>query len=164
MDSRIEGIPEARHVTVEIRLLGPGDDAVLTRVAPDVFDEPINPIWTAEFLRDRRMHLVVAVDRGTVVGFASGVHYLHPDKPPELFINEVGVAASHHRQGLGQRLLQALLERGRALGCRLAWVLTSRANTPAMRLYAGLGGSEASEEGQVMFEFSLDESSRSRSG
>ena len=78
MDFRIEGIPEARHVTVEIRVLGPGDDAVLTRVAPDVFDEPINPTWAAEFLRDQRMHLVVAVDRGTVVGFASGFHYSIP--------------------------------------------------------------------------------------
>jgi ribosomal protein S18 acetylase RimI-like enzyme len=92
------------------------------------------------------------------------VHYLHPDKPPELFINEVGVAHSHHRQGLGQRVVQALLERGRVLGCRLAWVLTSRTNTPAMRLYARLGGSEASEKGQVMFEFPLDEWSPSRPG
>jgi aminoglycoside 6'-N-acetyltransferase I len=92
------------------------------------------------------------------------VHYLHPDKPPELFINEVGVAPSHHRQGLGHRVVQELLERGRALGCRLAWVLTSQTNTPAMRLYAGLGGSEASEEGQVMFEFSLDELSAPHQG
>jgi hypothetical protein len=28
----------------------------------------------------------------TVVGFASAVHYVHPDKAPELWINEVGVA------------------------------------------------------------------------
>jgi ribosomal protein S18 acetylase RimI-like enzyme len=159
LDSRIERISKTYVVTIEIRLLGPGDDGVLTRVAPDVFDEPVHPSWTAEFLQDPRMHLIVAVDRGTVVGFASGVHYLHPDKPPELFINEVGVAPSHHRQGLGQRVVQALLERGRALGCRLAWVLTSRTNTPAMRLYASLGGNDASEEAQVMFEFRLDEAS-----
>jgi ribosomal protein S18 acetylase RimI-like enzyme len=143
-------------VAVEIRVLGPGDDPVLTRVAPDVFDQPINPVWAGEFLRDPRLHLAVALDRGTVVGFASGVHYLHPDKPPELFINEVGVAPTHHRQGLGQRVLQALLERGRLLGCTQAWVLTSRSNIAAMKLYASLGGSDASEESQVMFEFRLD--------
>jgi ribosomal protein S18 acetylase RimI-like enzyme len=149
-------------VAVEIRVLGPEDDLVLTRVAPDVFDQPINPVWAGEFLRDPRLHLAVALDRGTVVGFASGVHYLHPDKPPELFINEVGVAPTHHRQGLGQRVLQALLERGRSLGCSQAWVLTSRSNTAAKRLSASLGGSDASEEDQVMFEFPLDDLSGSQ--
>jgi hypothetical protein len=94
-------------VTVEIRVLGAGDEAVLTRVAPDVFDHPINPSWAAEFLSDPRLHLVVALDKDTVVGFASGVHYLHPDKAPE----------------------------------------------------ASLGGSDASEESQVMFEFGLRVSS-----
>jgi ribosomal protein S18 acetylase RimI-like enzyme len=142
-------------VSIEIRVLGPGDDGVLARVAPDVFDDPIDPSWTREYLNDPRMHLVVAVDRGIVVGFASGVHYLHPDKPPELFINEVGVAPTHQRQGLGQRTLQALLEQGRTLGCTQAWVLTSRSNAAAMRLYASLGGQDASEEAQVMFEFQL---------
>jgi ribosomal protein S18 acetylase RimI-like enzyme len=159
LDLRVEEISEALIVTIETRLLGPGDEGVLTDVAPGVFDDAIHPAWTAEFLQDPRMHLAVALDRGTVIGFASGVHYLHPDKPPELFINEVGVAPSHHRQGLGQRVVHALLQRGRALGCKQAWVLTSRSNTPAMRLYASLGGNEASDEAQVMFEFPLDKMS-----
>ena len=39
----------------------------------------------------------------------SAVHYVHPDKlRPELWINEVGVAASHRRRGLGTRLLLAV--------------------------------------------------------
>ena len=48
-----------------------------------------------------------------------------------------------------------MMDQGRALGCRQAWVLTSRSNAAAMRLYAGLAGQEASEEAQVMFEFQL---------
>jgi aminoglycoside 6'-N-acetyltransferase I len=142
-------------VTIEIRILEAADHAVLERVAPDVFDGPIDPSWTAEFLSDPRLHLAVALDGDTVVGFASGVHYLHPDKPPELFINEVGVAPPHQRQGVGKGVLQALMDQGRALGCRYAWVLTSRSNAAAMKLYAGLGGQDASEEAQVMFEFQL---------
>jgi GNAT superfamily N-acetyltransferase len=54
------------------------------------------------------------------------VHYVHPDKPAELWINEVGVAPSHQRQGVGQRLLGALFELGGSLGCREAWVLTEQ--------------------------------------
>ena len=74
-----------------IRILGPGDAAVLDHVAEGVFDNAVDPRWTAEFLADSRHHLAVAVDDGQVVGMASAVHYVHPDKPPELWINEVRV-------------------------------------------------------------------------
>ena len=79
-------------MTIEIRVLRQGDEAVLANVAPEVFDNPIDPQMTAEFLADPRHHIAVAIDGGVVVGFASGVHYVHPDKRPELWINEVGVA------------------------------------------------------------------------
>jgi ribosomal protein S18 acetylase RimI-like enzyme len=141
-------------MTVEIRLLAPGDDHVLDRVAPDVFDHPIDPRWTAEFLADPRHHLVVAIDGGEVVGFASAVHYVHPDKPPELWINEVGVAASHQRQGIGRRVLAELLRHGAALGCVQAWVLTSPANDAARGLYTSAGG-RAETEASVLYEFPL---------
>ena len=92
--------------------------------------------------------------RGSVVGFASGVHYVHPDKPAELWINEVGVAPSHQRRGLGKRLLHAIFARGRELGCREAWVLTSHANGPAVRLYEAAGGVDMADP-PVMFTFRL---------
>jgi ribosomal protein S18 acetylase RimI-like enzyme len=138
----------------EIRVLGPDDEAVLTRVAPGVFDHDVDPALSVEFLRDPRHHLAVALESGTVVGFASGVHYVHPDKPAELWINEVGVAPTHQRQGLGRKLLQALFARGRELGCREAWVLTSPANGAAVRLYEAVGGVDMVDP-PVMFTFRL---------
>jgi len=146
---------EESSVSVEIRVLGAGDEAVLTRVAPGVFDHEVDPALLSEFLHDPRHHLAVAIDADTVVGFASGVHYVHPDKPAELWINEVGVAPSHQRRGLGQQLLRALFGQGRALGCREAWVLTSPANGPAIRLYESVGGSDMADP-PVMFTFRLD--------
>lgn len=137
-----------------IRILGPADAPVLDRVAPQVFDNAVDPRWAAEFLADPRHHLAVALDADVVVGMASGVHYVHPDKPPQLWINEVGVAPTHQGRGIGHRLLEALFERGRALGCRQAWVGTETSNTPARRLYAAAGGVEASEA-FVMVEFRL---------
>jgi aminoglycoside 6'-N-acetyltransferase I len=145
-------------VTIEIRLLGGGDGAVLDQMAPAVFDHAIVPQWSAEFLNDPRHHLVVALDDGLVVGFASAVHYVHPDKPPELWINEVGVAPSHQRQGVGRRLLAALLDHGARLGCVQGWVLTSPANRAALRLYEAVGG-QAAPEPSVMFEFPLADGS-----
>lgn len=141
-------------MSIEIRLLTREEGAVLDQVAPDVFDRPIDPCWTAEFFADPRHHLAVAIEDGTVVGFASAIHYVHPDKPPELWINEVGVAPPYHRQGLGRRLLAELLRHGTELGCVQAWVLTSPTNVAAQALYRA-GGGQAAAELSVLYEFPL---------
>ncbi len=139
---------------LEIRVLRPGDESVLGHVAPDVFDELIDPQLAREFLRDEHHHLVVALETDLVIGFASGVTYLHPDKPLELWINEVGVAPTHQRRGVGRDLVDALLDLGRTLGCQEAWVLTERSNTSARRLYAAAGGLESTED-TILYAFEL---------
>jgi GNAT superfamily N-acetyltransferase len=141
-----------------IKVLRAKDEAVLGTTGPDVFDYALDPRAIREFLIDPRHHLVVAVDDGMVIGFASAVHYVHPDKPwPELWINEVGVASTHRGRGVGRAILQSLLNLGRELGCAEAWVLTERGNNAAMRLYSGSGGIEAPTD-QVMFTFRLTSS------
>lgn len=137
-----------------IRILGPADSAILGRVADDVFDNAVDPRWAAEFLADPRHHLAVALDDGVVVGMASAVHYVHPDKPPQLWVNEVGVAPPHQSRGIGRALLQALFARGRELGCEEAWVGTEPDNAAARRLYLAVGGEE---EAVVMYTFRLKE-------
>jgi aminoglycoside 6'-N-acetyltransferase I len=47
-----------------------------------------------------------------------------------------------------------MLDAGRGLGCREAWVLTNRSNTAAMRLYASCGGGEGDDD-LTMFSFPL---------
>jgi ribosomal protein S18 acetylase RimI-like enzyme len=140
-------------MTLEIRLLGADDDGVLHRVAPGVFDRPADPRWTREFLTDTRHHLIVARDGDVVVGMISAVDYVHPDKAPQLFINELGVAPSHQRRGIGRQLLDAMLAHGRALGCTEAWVGTDDTNVAAQRLYRGAGGLP---EPFTLFEFALE--------
>ena len=147
-------------MSIDIRILEAGDEAVLASVAPGVFDNDVDPGLTREFLSDARHHLAVALDGGLVVGFASAVDYVHPDKPRELWINEVGVAPSHQRQGLGRQLLRAMLDLGGRLGCRDAWVLTSPANGPAVRLYEAAGGTDLADAPMMFtFRLSADESS-----
>jgi len=142
-------------VPVEVRLLRAGDEAVLDTVAAEVFDDALDPGATAEFLRDSRHHLAVAIDNGVVVGFASAVIYVHPDKPrPELWINEVGVAPTHQRRGIGRLVMTALLDLGRREHCSEAWVLADRSNTAAHHFYASLGGDPAADDA-VMFTFEL---------
>ena len=142
-------------MAIEIKILDPHDADVLKCVAPDVFDDPIDAGRGEEFLADPSHHLAVAVEDGLVVGFVSAVHYVHPDKPrPELWINEVGVAATHRRRGLGTRLLHSVFDLARGFGCAEVWVLTDRANTAAMRLYSAAGSAEAPTD-HVMFTFRL---------
>jgi ribosomal protein S18 acetylase RimI-like enzyme len=138
--------------TPTIRLLGPGDMAVLGNVAEDVFDADINPRWTAEFLNDPRHHIVVALLGKQVIGMASAVHYVHPDKSPELWVNEIGVSPPYRQHGIGRQLVAALFSRGRELGCKEAWLGTEESNTAARRLYASVGGVEQS---MVYFTFDL---------
>lgn len=138
---------------VEVRRLARDDEELLASCAAGVFDHPIDEGATRAFLADSRHHLVVAIAGETVVGFASAVHYLHPDKArPEMWINEIGVAPSHRGQGIGKRLLRELLEVAQEHGCAEAWTLTERANSAAMQLYRSLGGVEAQQQ-QVMFTF-----------
>jgi ribosomal protein S18 acetylase RimI-like enzyme len=139
----------------DIRILAAGDEGVLASVAPGVFDNPVDPDLANEFLVDPHHHIAAAIDGGVVVGFASGVDYIHPDKPREFWINEVGVAPTHRGRGLGKSVLRALLEHARALGCREAWVLTETDNEAANALYAALGGKTMTRE-QRGYAFRLD--------
>lgn len=139
---------------VQVRLLGRDEADVLDAVAPGVFDLPVVDRLRDEFLADPRHHLVVALDNGIVVGFASAVHYVHPDKPPELWIGELAVTPTHQRHGLGKRLVHAMVEHARSLGCVEAWVLTEPYNEGALALYAAAGLQRTARD-PVMFTVDL---------
>jgi ribosomal protein S18 acetylase RimI-like enzyme len=141
---------------IVIRSLMPDDLALVCSAAPGVFDDAPRRELTAEFLGDPRHHLVAALEGNTMIGFVSAVHYVHPDKPAELWINEVAVAPSHQSRGVGRKMLEAMLKLGGGLGCQCAWVLTDSANTAAMRLYASAGGVPEAKP-TVLFEFPLED-------
>lgn len=143
---------------IEVRVLGPDEAAVLARVAPLVFDGPLDTGRVRAVLGEARQHLAVAIearpDGPLVVGMATALDYVHPDKPREMWIDEIGVAPTHRGRGIGQRLLEALFDAGRRAGCRQAWVLTERANRAARALFESVGGVEATGE-PVLLEFPL---------
>lgn len=139
---------------IAIRHLGPGDEAVLANVAGGVFDEVVDPKLVHEFLHDPRHYIVVALDGDLVVGMVSGLHYLHPDKPHEFFVNEVGVDDAYRRRGIAKALMRAMLDQARSLGCTTAWLGTERSNIEAMALYTSMGAREGDPD-PVFFEFEL---------
>jgi aminoglycoside 6'-N-acetyltransferase I len=138
-------------MTIEVRILGPADAPLLERIADGVFDDPVQPALTQEFLNDARHALCVAIVDGVIVGMASGVRYVHPDKPSEFWINEVGVAETHQRRGLAKAMLAELLAHARREGCHEAWVLTDDDNVAARALYASAGGDAGSPQHMITF-------------
>lgn len=140
--------------SVTIHLVSPADAALLDRVDPDVFDHPVRADLLAQFLAQPANILVVAVADGTVVGMASGLTYVHPDKPLAFFLNEVGVSTRYHRRGIASRLIAAVLDHARSLGCHEAWVATEVDNLPARELYRRTGGRE-DEQHAVVYVYQL---------
>lgn len=137
-----------------VKILSTSDLPLLLNAADDVFDNPVDETLSREFLADPRHHIVVGLVDDVVIGFASAVHYIHPDKPPELWINELGVAAAHQGKGIAKAIMNEMLNLGKQLGCVNAWVLTDKNNTAAKGLYKSVGGNFSDEE-TVMYEFKI---------
>lgn len=125
-----------------IRHPGPDDLALVMAVAPGLFDNPIDEGQTRAFLESPLNHLVLAFEAGQAVAFASGTVLLHPDKPPAMFINELGTRESYRRRGYGRAVLQALIERARAHGCKGVWLGTETGNRKARAFYRAMGGQQ----------------------
>ena len=137
---------------VEIRRLGPKDGAILDRIAPDMFDEPVRPDRLAACLAEPGHHLWVAILSGEVVAQAAAIVHRHPDKPTEFYIDEVGVTPALHRQGIARRMLDEMFAFARSIGCEEAWVGTEPDNAAARGLYERLGGKAGTF---VMYEYEL---------
>ncbi len=139
---------------VEIRQLGIADLRLVLNANPDVFDNAVVPVRAAEFLGDPRHVLIAAINDRVVVGFLSAVIYVHPDKEhPELWVNEVGVAAPHRQRGIGRRLMVAAIGAAKAADCTALWVLTEANNSAARALYRSVGAAETA--GVIQYEVSL---------
>ncbi|HEX5787732.1 MAG TPA: GNAT family N-acetyltransferase [Woeseiaceae bacterium] len=134
---------------VEIRLLAPEDIDLLCSADDDVFDFAVRRDYARAFLAEPHSLIAVAVDNGCIVGMASAFTYRHPDKPLQMFINEVGVAKRCHRRGIGRLLIAKILAAGKARGVAEAWVATEVDNAPARALYESTGGREDAAQAVV---------------
>lgn len=142
-------------MNVIIRRLYPGDDALVMRIAEDVFDEPVRPDRLAAYLASPGHFMVVAFADGIVVGQCAAVIHRHPDKVTELYIDEVGVSPAFQRQGVARKMLDAMFEIGREHGCEEAWVGTEPGNIAARALYEARKEPHGPAEEFVMYVYEL---------
>lgn len=135
---------------IAIRLLGP-EDQVLVEAATDLFDNPPLADQTRAFLASDRDFIWFAIASDKPVGFVSASVLLHPDKPPHLFINELATAESHRRRGVATRLIEAVLEFGKAQALWPVWVAAEGDDEQAQAFYRSLG--DKTERGVIVFEW-----------
>lgn len=135
----------------EIRRVTAAVFPLLEGVAEEVFDEPVDPQRLAGYLAEPVNLLAVAILDEQIVGQAAAVLHRHPDKPTELYIDEVGVTPRYRKQGIGQAMLAELVAWGRELGCATAWLATEVDNRAAQALYAHYAGAEP----VVMYQWKL---------
>lgn len=123
---------------VHYHILGQDNAALLD--GADVFDNEVIPAELARFVEDPGHLLVFATVEGEVAGFAFGTIIFHPDKPPGLFLNEVGVNEPFRRRGIASELTNRLIALALARGCQSVWLGTEPENVEANALYRKLGG------------------------
>src|SRR5690606_29524236 len=104
-------------MAITLQRMRPGDERVFDRIGPDVFDEPIVPERLGAYLRTPGHLMVLALADGLVVGQCAAVLHRHPDKPTELYLDEVGTASTHLRRGIATLLLTEMFAWRRELGC-----------------------------------------------
>jgi ribosomal protein S18 acetylase RimI-like enzyme len=137
-------------MAISFTFAGPGNAADFQCINVDLFDNSVSPASLKAFLHDDRHHIAIAKDGGAIVGFVSAVDYVHPDKPRELWINEVGVAGSWRGKGIAKQLLSMMLTHGRNMGCAEAWVVAERENGPANGLYRSVANEADAEPMSVI--------------
>ena len=59
--------------------------------------------------------------------------------PTDLYIDNLGVTSNKKREGLGTRLVLAIMDWGLENGCRAAWLGTETDNEEARRFYESFG-------------------------
>jgi aminoglycoside 3-N-acetyltransferase I len=93
------------------------------------------------FLRNPANYLLVAEQEDEVIGFLLAYRLERADREAsQMFVYEVEVAAAWRGRHLASALVEKIKELARAEGMFEAFVLTSRSNDAARRLYARTGG------------------------
>ena len=125
---------------IAIERLGPGDAGRAER-AIRTFKTASRAATALEaFLRNPANYLVVAEQEGEAIGFLLAYRLERADREAsQMFVYEVEVAPAWRGRHLASALMEKIKDLARAEGMFEAFVLTSRGNDAARRLYTRTG-------------------------
>lgn len=135
-------------MTIAIRRLGPGDEAILERLAreaPDFDladrstpDDPLSPADAAAYLASELVLHWIAEEQGRVAGeLLCHVLPMPHGAGRELLLYSIGVREGDRRRGVGRALVDAMTRWASGAGVREVWVLAD--NPGAEAFYEACG-------------------------
>ena len=122
-----------------IHWITPENSSLLSKVAEGVFDEAVDPERLKRYLGNNLNWMVVAMSDDLVIGQCMSVIHYHPDKPTELYLDEIGTGDAWRRKGVAQALMDATCARADEAGIDEIWLGTEPDNVPARGLYEKTG-------------------------
>ncbi|MHA3913947.1 GNAT family N-acetyltransferase [Halovulum sp. GXIMD14793] len=127
---------------VEIIKVTTDNAHLLSNIAEDVFDDPIDQDRLADYLKAPNQVMFVALADNLVVAQARGILTHHPDQAPDLCLENLGTSPAWQRQGIATWLLNAVKDWGANLGYGAFWVATEADNDEGIAFYRALGLNE----------------------
>ncbi|MCR5878986.1 N-acetyltransferase [Phenylobacterium sp. J367] len=137
---------------MNIRILQPGDEALLTRAVAMIEEAELTPEAARAHLADPGLVAIAAEEAGAVAGFVYG-YVLRRFEATSLFVYSVDVDERFRRRGVARAMIEAAKDLCRERGWDEMFVFTNRGNPAAMRLYASAGGIAPPPDDVVMFDF-----------
>ena len=141
---------------IQVRRLDPRQAGLAEEVIRRFKGSSRSPDSLLRFLGNPANYLLTAEMGGEVAGFLMAYRLERADREPcQMFVYDVGVAAPCRGQGLATALVEGIMALARSEGMFEAFVLTSRGNEPARRLYARTGGI-VEDDTAVLFVYPFD--------
>jgi putative acetyltransferase len=135
---------------VTIREFQPGDEAAFRN---------LNEEWISRYFRIEPKEAVVLADpKGTLLDAGGKILFAVVDNQcvgccalrrigeAEFEVAKMAVTAAFQGAGIGRKLLQAVIEKGREIGARRLYLETNHTLKPAIHLYESLGFRHLSPE------------------
>lgn len=139
-----------RPAQLRVVRLSPGDTERV-HAAAALFAHPPDDQAVRAYLASPTDHLFIAYLDGQPAGFARAHDLRRLDgMRPKLLLYEIETAPQFRRRGVGRAMVEAAKECGRVRNAHLMFVITTRGNTAAMRLYASTGGRRSTYDETVL--------------
>lgn len=132
---------ETRSAEIRVRRLVSRDVSLVREVSRTFKGSARPDDELRRYLDNPANYFLVAETGGEVAGFLTGYRLERADRSAgQMFVYEVEVDRAARRTGVGSALLKEIQEIARREGTFEAFVLTSRGNDAARKLYASTGG------------------------
>ena len=117
-----------------LKIFTSGDNQVNNRIYP-------SELYLEFFLQNKKNHVVVATINNMIIGGLTAYEIeMYKNETSEMFLFEIDVDENYRQQGVGTLLIQKLKDVCTQQNIKQIFVIASRGNYPALKLYNTTGG------------------------